>query len=115
MYIKHADKTIYILKLQNRPAPRPKIYMYIYIARIFGVKCDRCGVVLSPHDLVMRTMAYIFHLHCFACVMCSRQLATGDEFYLMEDGRLVCKEDYETAKQNGRSLSLQCEIIESLI
>ena len=20
--------------------------------RIFGVKCDRCGVVLSPHDLV---------------------------------------------------------------
>lgn len=34
--------------------------------------------------------------------MCSRQLATGDEFYLMEDGRLVCKVDYETAKQNGR-------------
>lgn len=37
--------------------------------------------------------------------MCSRQLATGDEFYLMEDGRLVCKEDYETAKQNGELLS----------
>ncbi|XP_023669034.2 LIM/homeobox protein Lhx4 [Paramormyrops kingsleyae] len=35
--------------------------------------------------------------------MCSRQLATGDEFYLMEDGRLVCKEDYETAKQNDDS------------
>ena len=22
------------------------------LCRIFGVKCDRCGVVLSPHDLV---------------------------------------------------------------
>lgn len=42
--------------------------------------------------------------------MCSRQLATGDEFYLMEDGRLVCKEDYETAKQNGELLSSdQCK------
>lgn len=39
--------------------------------------------------------------------MCSRQLATGDEFYLMEDGRLVCKVDYETAKQNGRTLDCQ--------
>jgi hypothetical protein len=21
------------------------------LCRIFGVKCDRCGIVLSPHDL----------------------------------------------------------------
>ena len=34
--------------------------------------------------------------------MCSRQLATGDEFYLMDDNRLVCKIDYETAKQRGK-------------
>lgn len=33
--------------------------------------------------------------------MCKRQLATGDEYYLMEDSRLVCKADYETAKQRG--------------
>ena len=25
---------------------------YNFLCRIFGVKCDRCGVVLSPHDLV---------------------------------------------------------------
>jgi len=30
--------------------------------------------------------------------MCSRQLDTGDEFYLMDDRKLVCKSDYEAAK-----------------
>lgn len=52
--------------------------------------------------MVRKAQDFVYHLHCFACVICNRQLATGDEFYLMEDGRLVCKEDYETAKQNGR-------------
>lgn len=33
--------------------------------------------------------------------MCARQLNTGDEFYLMEDRKLVCKPDYETAKAKG--------------
>lgn len=33
--------------------------------------------------------------------MCSRQLNTGDEFYLMEDCKLICKPDYEAAKAKG--------------
>lgn len=52
-------------------------------------------------QVVRKAQDFVYHLHCFACIMCSRQLATGDEFYLMEDGRLVCKVDYEAAKQNG--------------
>jgi LIM homeobox protein 3/4 len=51
---------------------------------------------------VRRAQDFVYHLHCFACVVCKRQLATGDEFYLMEDSRLVCKADYETAKQRGQ-------------
>ena len=35
--------------------------------------------------------------------MCNRQLNTGDEFYLMDDKKLVCKNDYETAKARGMS------------
>ena len=38
------------------------------------MKCDRCGLVLSPHDLVMRTMSYIYHLGCFQCVICAQPL-----------------------------------------
>lgn len=52
--------------------------------------------------MVRKAQDFVYHLHCFACIICNRQLATGDEFYLLEDGRLVCKEDYETAKQNGK-------------
>lgn len=62
--------------------------------------------------MVRKAQDFVYHLHCFACIICNRQLATGDEFYLMEDGRLVCKEDYETAKQNGKQLRrLRCRLL----
>ncbi|ELW70875.1 LIM/homeobox protein Lhx4 [Tupaia chinensis] len=66
----------------------------------FGTKCTACQQGIPPTQVVRKAQDFVYHLHCFACVICNRQLATGDEFYLMEDGRLVCKEDYETAKQN---------------
>ncbi|XP_041133410.1 LIM/homeobox protein Lhx4 [Polyodon spathula] len=71
--------------------------------RRFGTKCASCQQGIPPTQVVRKAQDFVYHLHCFACVMCNRQLATGDEFYLMEDGRLVCKEDYETAKQNDDS------------
>ena len=37
-------------------------------------------------------------MDCFACVICNRKMDTGDEFYLMEDKKLLCKIDYESAK-----------------
>lgn len=43
----------------------------------------------------------VYHMQCFACIMCARQLNTGDEFYLMEDRKLLCKSDYEVAKAKG--------------
>lgn len=70
--------------------------------RRFGTKCTACQQGIPPTQVVRKAQDFVYHLHCFACIICNRQLATGDEFYLMEDGRLVCKEDYETAKQNGR-------------
>uniref|UniRef100_A0A665TLG6 LIM homeobox 4 n=1 Tax=Echeneis naucrates TaxID=173247 RepID=A0A665TLG6_ECHNA len=69
----------------------------------FGTKCASCQQGIPPTQVVRKAQDFVYHLHCFACIMCSRQLATGDEFYLMEDGRLVCKVDYETAKQNDDS------------
>ncbi|XP_018608856.2 LIM/homeobox protein Lhx4-like isoform X2 [Scleropages formosus] len=71
----------------------------------FGTKCAWCQQGIPPTQVVRKAQDFVYHLHCFACVMCGRQLSTGDRFYLMEDGRLVCKEDYETAKQNDDSES----------
>ncbi|XP_043576428.1 LIM/homeobox protein Lhx3 isoform X4 [Chiloscyllium plagiosum] len=65
----------------------------------FGRKCAACQQGIPPTQVVRRAQDFVYHLQCFACIVCKRQLATGDEFYLMEDSRLVCKGDYEVAKQ----------------
>jgi len=38
--------------------------------------------------------------------MCQVEFQTGEEFYLMEDKRLICKNDYETAKARGKNIFL---------
>ena len=35
------------------------------------------------------------------CRMCHIEFQTGDEFYLMDDKKLICKTDYENAKAKG--------------
>lgn len=70
--------------------------------RRFGTKCAGCELGIPPTQVVRRAQDNVYHLQCFACVMCARQLNTGDEFYLMEDRKLVCKPDYETAKSKGK-------------
>ncbi|XP_049272782.1 LIM/homeobox protein Lhx3 [Dermacentor andersoni] len=64
----------------------------------YGTKCAGCELGIPPTQVVRRAQDNVYHLHCFACILCKRQLNTGDEFYLMEDNKLVCKADYEAAK-----------------
>lgn len=72
-----------------------------WCGRRFGTKCAGCGQGLAPSQVVRRAQELVYHLTCFSCALCSRQLDTGDEFYLMEDRKLVCKPDYEQAKAKG--------------
>lgn len=69
--------------------------------RRFGSKCAGCSAGISPDQVVRRAQDFVFHLDCFSCILCNRQLNTGDEFYLTEDGKLVCKEDYHQAKERS--------------
>lgn len=78
-----------------------KIHGYCPYFRRYGTKCAGCDLGIPPTQVVRKTQDYVYHLQCFACTICSRQLNTGDEFYLMEDRKLVCKSDYETAKSKG--------------
>lgn len=70
--------------------------------RRYGTKCAGCEQGIPPTQVVRRAQDNVYHLNCFACILCKRQLNTGDEFYLMEDNKLVCKADYEAAKARGK-------------
>ena len=46
----------------------------------------------------MRAQKSVYHLGCFCCCVCERQLQKGDEFVLKE-GQLLCKGDYEKERE----------------
>ena len=71
--------------------------------RRFATKCAGCDQGIAPSQIIRRAQQNVYHLECFQCLLCGRQLDTGDEFYLMEDRKLVCKSDYESAKSKGSS------------
>nr|CAD7570373.1 unnamed protein product [Timema californicum] len=69
---------------------------------LFGTKCSKCGLSFSKNDFVMRAKTKIYHIECFRCSACERQLIPGDEFALREDG-LFCKEDHEVLEKATNS------------
>ena len=83
-----------IFLLTHHPHPSSPLYK-----RLFGTKCEKCGRSFGASDFVMRAKNKIFHLECFRCVACDKQLVPGDEFALRPDG-LVCKEDHANL-ENG--------------
>ncbi|XP_005995696.1 insulin gene enhancer protein isl-2a isoform X1 [Latimeria chalumnae] len=61
--------------------------------RLFGIKCAKCNSGFSSSDLVMRARDNVYHIECFRCSVCSRQLLPGDEFSLREH-QLLCRADH---------------------
>ena len=78
------------------------LILFFQIHRKFGPKCGSCNGAIPPSDIVRRAQDNVYHMECFACIICGRKLDTGDEFYLMEDKKLLCKVDYEASKSKGK-------------
>ena len=72
-------------------AVRQRHYGLIVFSRLFGAKCGRCNLGFSKSDFVMRAKDRIFHVGCFSCTACHRQLYPGDEFVLNNE-ELLCKD-----------------------
>uniref|UniRef100_A0A8C4TEL9 ISL LIM homeobox 2b n=1 Tax=Erpetoichthys calabaricus TaxID=27687 RepID=A0A8C4TEL9_ERPCA len=70
-----------------------KTYCKRDYVRLFGIKCAKCNVGFSSSDLVMRARDNVYHIECFRCAVCNRQLLPGDEFSLRDD-ELLCRTDH---------------------
>ena len=68
--------------------------MCMYICRRFGAKCGGCEQEIGPSELVRRARSRVYHLKCFTCVLCNKQLSTGEELYMLDENRFICKDDY---------------------
>ncbi|KAI1291971.1 LIM/homeobox protein Lhx5 [Halotydeus destructor] len=65
----------------------------------FGTKCTGCGQGISPTDLVRRAGdSKVFHLKCFTCFVCRKQPGTGQELYILDESRFICKDDYLSSR-----------------
>lgn len=73
-------------------------------SRLFATKCSGCMEKIAPTEFVMRALECVYHVNCFCCCVCDRQLRKGDEFVLKE-GQLLCKFDYEREKDLLSSVS----------
>uniref|UniRef100_A0A182QA16 Insulin gene enhancer protein ISL-1 n=1 Tax=Anopheles farauti TaxID=69004 RepID=A0A182QA16_9DIPT len=79
-----------------------KTYCKRDYVRLFGTKCDKCGSSFSKNDFVMRAKTKIYHIECFRCSACARQLIPGDEFALRDGGSL-----YYSGSESGSHKSLR--------
>ncbi|AWP06610.1 Insulin enhancer protein ISL-1 [Scophthalmus maximus] len=75
-----------------------KTYCKRDYVRLYGIKCAKCNIGFSKNDFVMRARSKVYHIECFRCVACSRQLIPGDEFALREDG-LFCRADHDVVER----------------
>ena len=63
--------------------------------RCFGPKCGGCGEAIHYQDFVRKARDKVYHLRCFTCSVCSKQLSTGEVLYLQPgEDTLICKDDY---------------------
>ncbi len=61
------------------------------MCRLFGTKCAGCNQGLCPEDLVRHAMNKVYHVPCFVCSMCRKQMMTGEQVYLVQVSKRFSK------------------------
>lgn len=80
----------------------PNLYRFVF--RHYGTKCGGCNDGISPNELVRKAKDQVYHLKCFVCITCEKQLSTGEELYILPDHKFLCKTDYLNSKHKDGEL-----------
>jgi hypothetical protein len=62
--------------------------------------------LVDRHELVRRARNLVFHVDCFACAVCRQRLHTGDQLYIVDGCRFICRHDY-LAQQHAQLMGNQ--------
>ena len=68
----------------------------ILFSRRFAPRCSGCDETFHPTDLVRKARDHYFHVNCFTCYVCRRELHTGDQLLICGNNAFICKQDYLT-------------------
>ncbi|GFQ78773.1 hypothetical protein TNCT_710961 [Trichonephila clavata] len=82
-----------------------KLFCRTDFFRRFGTKCGGCSQGICPTDLVRRARGRVYHVACFTCLLCRKQPSTGEELYVLDETRFVCKDDFNRQHQQHISSS----------
>lgn len=77
-----------------------KLYCRSDFFKRFGTPCSRCNVGFCPEDLVRRAVNKVFHVQCFHCYLCRKQLSTGERLYLVQGEKFLCVQCYQMSTQS---------------
>ncbi|XP_052860049.1 LIM/homeobox protein Awh-like [Anopheles cruzii] len=80
------------------------VYCRTDYAKTFGAKCSKCCRTIAASDWVRKARDLVFHLACFSCDTCGRQLSTGEQFALIDD-KVMCKIHYMDTVDDGSNSS----------